>query len=121
MSITDLDLDFEDVVLEVAFPCCAIWEDHLAVSVLDALDPLSVVAAAINPVHLSIAVSLIFLVFTLIDVATCPLEDTLPVFPIIDVITLIRVAGWTFCASPLAFAVLHAAFEIAYVCLPVCP
>jgi hypothetical protein len=52
----------EYIVFEPSFPSRSIRKLHLSFSVLDALNPFSFVAAAINPQHLSVTVSLIVFV-----------------------------------------------------------
>lgn len=83
LLLADLHFNLEDVVFEVTLLLGSIWEDHLAVAVLNTPDPLALVAATISPVHLTVAVPLILLVLSLVDVATRPLEDAVAVFPIV--------------------------------------
>lgn len=120
-AVANLHLHFIDIVLEVPFAFCAVGEDHLSVAVLDAFDPLSLVATAVCPVHFTVAVALILPVLPFIYVATCPLEDALALFPVILVVSLVAVAEWSLSAAPLAFAFLHAAHEVSNVGRPVGP
>ena len=83
MFVGDLNLDLEDVVLKVALFLRPIWEDHLAVAVLNATDPLTLVTAAIRPVHFAVAVALVLSVLAFVDVPTGPLEHTIAVLTIV--------------------------------------
>lgn len=54
----------------------SIGERHRSVAVLYPIHPLALVAAAISPVHFTIAVPLVILVAALVTVARLPSEDT---------------------------------------------
>ena len=110
--VTDLDFEFIHVVFEVPFALCAIWENHLSISVLDAFDPFSLITATVGPVHFSVAVALILSVFAFIDVAARPLEDAIALFSVVVIITLIAVAEGSFCTAPLTLTFFHASPEV---------
>lgn len=87
--VGDLHLHFVDVVLKIALLLGAVWENHAAVSVLDACTPLALVAAAICPVHLSVAFSLVILVFSFVDVTAGPGKLAEATFTVLDVVAFI--------------------------------
>ena len=115
LLLTDLYLHFEHVVLEVAFLLRAVREDHLSVPVLDSTDPLTLIAAAIGPVHLAVAVSFVLFVFALVDVSTGPLEYTIAVLAITQVVTFITVALGSTSAAPFSFTFFHSGYKITHV------
>ena len=111
--LTDLHFHLEYIVFEVAFLRSGVRKHHLAVAVLDATDPFSMVATPISPVHLSVPVSFIFLVLAFVDVTTGPLENSIAMFSVVEIVTLIAVALGTSSTSPLSFAFFHSSFEVA--------
>jgi len=108
-----LNLNSIYIIFEVTFTDSAIRENHLAVPMLDPLDPLAKIAAAVGPVHFSVTVPLIFFVFAFVKVSARPLKNSLALLPVVLVVALVAVAYWTFCAPPLASALLHTASKIA--------
>ena len=62
----------EYVVLKLPFLNSAIRERHLAVSVLNASSPLSLINGAVRPEHFAEAVSLIVLVAAFVHVSALP-------------------------------------------------
>lgn len=54
---------------------------------LDAVDPMTFINAAISPIHLTVALSDIHVIIPFIDVATFPSELTIPVFVIIKIVS----------------------------------
>lgn len=87
------DRVFENVVFEVSFLLLAIRKDHAAQSVLYASNPLTFVHATISPQHLTVALSLVLLVISFIDVARCPGENAFAVLLVLLIFTLVCVAG----------------------------
>ena len=88
-AFTYLHLYFVNVVFEVPFALGPVGEYHLAVSMLNPFDPLSLIAAAVSPVHFSVTVSLVVSVFTFVDVAASPLEDALALLSVILIFAFI--------------------------------
>lgn len=104
----------EDVVLEEPVLDPAVWEAHHSSSVLDALVPLAFVDGAVCPVHLSVAHALVVEVVAVVDVAALPDEGAVAVLFVELVLALELIAlGVVGHLLPLAFAVLHAVFELA--------
>jgi len=58
-----------NVVLEDTFFDASIWERHAAQSMLNTILPFSFVAAAVCPIHLPVAMSLVILVAAAVLVA----------------------------------------------------
>ena len=86
------------------------------------MHPLTLVARAILPVHLAVAVPLVVLVAALVVVATLPGEETHTILLVIFVGTLIHVAVLVIeSLLPLAFAMLEAIFELANVDTTILP
>jgi len=121
LFLADLHLHLEDVILEVAFLLRTVWENHLAVSVLNAFLPFALITATIGPVHLSIPVSLVFLVLSFVDVATSPLEYTVPVLLVSQIVTFVAIALRTTGTPPLSFAFLHPGLKLAHVASSIGP
>jgi len=83
---------------------------------LDTVLPLTLVAAAIGPVHLAIAVPLILLVAAAVLVTRLPRECANARLLIIHVVAFVLIAvGLGGSLFPFSLAVLHAAFELAHV------
>ena len=82
----------KSVVLEQALLEATVGEFHLTVSVLNASDPLTLVARAVFPVHLTVAMSLIIFVTPAIVIARLPREHSHSILFIIFVISFIHVA-----------------------------
>lgn len=80
---------------------------------LNAVEPLSLVAGAIGPVHLSVAVPLIIFVAASVDVARLPGEGAKPRLLIILVFPFILITVLC-CGSlpPLALSMLHTVTEL---------
>ena len=109
---TDLNFYFVNVVFKVTFLLVAIWEYHFTIAMLDASNPLTLIAASIRPVHLPVAISLVILVLSLVHVTTCPLEHPIPVLLVSVVVPLVTVALRSSSTPPLSFTFLHPCFEI---------
>lgn len=106
-----IDIIFEDTLLK-----SAIWETHSAKTMLDAVLPLTLIAAAIGPVHLAIAVPLILLVAAAVLVTRLPRECANARLLIIHVVAFVLIAvGLGGTLFPFSLAVLHSAFELAHV------
>ena len=111
-----------DVVLEVALFDATIWKLHPPNTVLDAFDPIALIARAIDPVHLAVTMPLIILIRTFVTVARLPHESAKPILLVVRIITLIGVAVYIVEAFlPLAFPVLLAVFELTDVYAAVLP
>lgn len=82
---------------------------------LNAFDPLSLVAGAVRPVHLAVALALIILVFALVRVSAGPLELPKATLLVVNVVAFVGVALGATRAAPLTFPVLHAFHHVAYV------
>ena len=82
---------------------------------LDALVPGAFVLTTIGPDHGALAASLVFYVFTFINITTGPLIITESVFLIVEIGTFVCVAALVFGAAPLSLAVFDTVFEITYV------
>jgi len=106
-----IDIIFEDALLK-----SAIWETHSAKTMLDAVLPLTLVAAAIGPVHLAIAVPLILLVAAAVLVTRLPRKCANARLLIIHVVAFVLIAvGLGGSLFPFSLAVLHSAFELTHV------
>ena len=114
-------MHLEDIVLKVAFLLGAVREDHFAISVLNSTDPLALITATVCPIHLSVAISFIFFVLTLVDVSTGPLEHSIPVLSITQVVTFIAVTLRAAGAAPLPLAFFHSSLEVAHVARAIRP
>ncbi len=112
----------ENVIVKVALLDPTVWENHRAKAMLNSLAPNPLVDAAVDPVHLSVAVALVITIVTLVQISTGPLEDTITVLLVHVVVTLVRVylPVWHR-FLPLALPMLHSILEIAYIGLPVLP
>ena len=86
-----LDFYLVYVVFKVPLFPGVVWKNHAPVTVLDSADPFALVAAAVSPVHLAIAISLVVLVLAFINVATSPLELTKPAFMVVDIVALVAI------------------------------
>lgn len=105
-----------DVIFKIAFFDSSIRKLHLAHAVLNTMLPLSLVAAAISPVHLSVSVSFIVFVAAFVHVSTFPGESPKSVFLIVDVLSFIVVAvGRIRTFFPFTMSVFHSVFELAYI------
>ena len=82
----------ESVIFEEALLEAAVRELHLTIPILNASDPLTFVAGAIFPVHLTVAMSLIIFVTPAIVIARLPREHSHSVLFIIFVVSFIHVA-----------------------------
>lgn len=89
---------------------------------LDAFDPIALIAGAIDPVHLAVAMPLVLLIRTFVTVSRLPHERTKPILLVVRIITFIGVAVYIVEAFlPLAFPVLLAVFELTDVYAAVLP
>lgn len=106
----------KDVVLKTPLFDSAIWKGHLAISMLNALLPLSLIYRAICPEHFTIPISLIFYIGSFVHIATFPSEHTIPILPVILVLSIVLIA-WVDInlLLPFTFAVLEALFELAHI------
>lgn len=82
-----------DIILKVALFDSTIRELHFANPMLNTMLPFTLVAAAICPVHFTVAVPFVIFVATFVLVATFPSEGTESTLFIILILTLVRVAA----------------------------
>ena len=106
-----LHLDLIDIIFEVSFFHCTIWERHLAIPMLNTSVPFTLIPAAICPPHLAIPMAIVFFVLTLVLVTTSPDEPSKAMLAVILILAVIDVARGALGAAPLAFSVFHASLE----------
>ena len=106
-------LAHEDIVLVPAFLHHAVWKSHNALTVLDALLPLTSIHGVICPIHLTIAIPLIIHIIANILVASRPHEGAISMLLVIMVLAVISIRGVDLTFRPLALAVLHAVSKLA--------
>jgi hypothetical protein len=108
------NLFYKDIVLELSFDDLSIWKRDSSETMLHAVLPVTLVSAAVDPIHLSVAMALVFPVLTDIIVSTLPVELTLAVLFVHGVLTRILVAvRILFIFLPFSFAMLHTLAELA--------
>ena len=88
---------------------------------LNPTNPLSLVAGAISPVHLSVPVPLVILVLAFVNVSTGPCKLAKAAFVVVDVVAFVDVALRPPTTAQFALSFLHAASEVAYVGRPSLP
>ena len=84
---------------------------------LDPLAPFTLINRAVGPEHLSVAIALVILIISLVDVAALPGKDSLAILAVVDVLAIILIARRE-CIGlflPLAFAVFEALSEFTHV------
>jgi hypothetical protein len=114
--ISVLTRAFEYVVFKHSFFQPPIGKLHPTYTVLNAVTPLSFVAGAISPVHLSVAMSFIRFVTAFVDVSTFPSELTEATFLIEFILTFICVAILDIdLFTPATFAMFHSVFEVSHI------
>ena len=91
VSVCYLNFHFVDVIFKVSFFEIAIREDHSPVTVLDAPNPFALVATSISPVHFTISVAFVVLIFALINVSTSPDELAKATFSVIKIVSFITI------------------------------
>jgi hypothetical protein len=107
---------FVDVVLEVPFFECSVWKHDPAKSMLNAIDPFSLVNASIGPEHLAVSVSFVVKVISFVNISTRPSEDSFSLLFVNLIITIVGVAVLvTLLALPLTLSVLLPFQELASV------
>lgn len=83
---------------------------------LDTLLPVTLILGAIDPVHFSISVPSILDIAAYVIVTTFPVELSVPMFFVVEIVTRVLVAFWIrFLLFPFAFTVFHSLLEFAYV------
>ena len=89
---------------------------------LNAFDPVALIAGAISPVHLTVAHSLVINIISMVDVSTLPGESSQTILFVVHVLSLksvtLRVIHHL---APFSLAVLHSVFELARVDTTVLP
>lgn len=104
------------VVFEQPFFDTTIRKLHASHTVLNAFGPLSLVARAILPVHLSVAGALVTLVAPLVVVSAFPREHADSIFLVIFIEALIHVTILIIeSLLPFSFAMFKAIFELSHV------
>jgi len=111
----------KNVVRKHTFFFCSVWKHHSTSSMLYTSFPVPIVHTSIYPYHFPLAASLVMLVLALIYIAACPLEHSLSMALVLEVLPFVRITLRLSWAAPLTKSVLHSIFKIAGVnltCLP---
>lgn len=82
---------------------------------LDPIYPLALVAGAVRPVHLAVAMALVIFERALVVVATCPLELASAVLLVFLEATLVNIGRWAIPATPLPITMALAVFKLTIV------
>jgi len=110
------DVAPKNIVFEVALLFGPVWENDPAPTVLDSAFPLTHVGGAVDPGELSEPLALLQVKLASVDVPRlAPLEDTVTVFSVIEVLALVAIGlGVVLLPEPLARSVFHASFELPF-------
>lgn len=115
VSIRNLYFHFVNIVFKIALFYVTIRENHATVTMLDTSNPFALVATSVCPVHLSVTVTFIILIFPFVNVTTSPHKLPKSALSIIYIVAFVAVRLGSSTTAPLSFSMLHSRVEIANV------
>ena len=107
-----INVDFKCVVFKITLFSGTIWKYHTAKAMLNSFNPVSLVMAAVCPVHFSVSVTLILFILSFVNVTADPCKFSNTFFHVIYVVTFINVRLRTTSTAPFTLSMLHPIFEI---------
>jgi hypothetical protein len=116
------DLTLEDVVFKESVLHPTIWKGHHTLAVLDTHFPFSFVDRGVNPVHLTVTLSIVVDVVSVVDVSALPgkVSDAILFIELVVAFKLVAL-DYVFSLAPLPVAVLHALLELARIDASILP
>ena len=90
-------------------------KNHNSKSLLDSINPETSIDRAINPIHLTIAISLIIIVCTLVFVSTYPEKFSISIFHVTLILSLVHVINFLiilYFLFPFALTILQTVFKL---------